>query len=79
MSICAIDASFSATRWSSAVHVGERNINVSERMAEHKRPAIFSGIVTSFSIYICVMIVAVHPTGWFLKYTGEFVSIFPRR
>ena len=30
-------------------------------------------------IYICVMIVAVHPTGWFLKYTGEFVSIFPRR
>ena len=48
---------------SSGVHVGERNISVSDRIAEHSRPAIFGSISTLCSWYICVMMVAVQPSG----------------
>jgi len=62
---------------SSDVHVGDLKINVSEMIAEHRSPAIVGVISTSFSLYIWYTIVAVHPTGWFLKNTGPIVSIFP--
>ena len=63
MSRPAIFASSSAAMRSSGVHVGERNISVSDRIAEHSRPAIFGSISTLCSWYICVMMVAVQPSG----------------
>ena len=45
----AIFASSSAAMRSSGVQVGERNISVSDRIAEHSRPAIFGSISMFFS------------------------------
>ena len=46
MSRPAICASSSAAARSSGVQVGERNISVSDRIAEHSSPAIFGSIGT---------------------------------
>ena len=43
--------------------VGERNISVSERMADNRSPAMAGFGVTPFSSYIFATIVAVDPSG----------------
>ena len=52
ISMPAISASFVAASLSNSVQVGERNIRVSEIIAEHIRPANEGVISTPFSQYI---------------------------
>ena len=49
MSTLAISASASAAALSFGVQVGERNMSVSERIAESMSPAMFAGISTPVS------------------------------
>ena len=77
--IPAITASSFAAPTSLGVQVGERNISVSERIAEHRRPAISFGISMPRSRNIVVRIVAVQPTGSPRKKTGCSVSTVPIR
>ena len=79
MSTPAIFARRLAAFTSTGVQVGLRNTSVSERMAASSRPAVFCGMVTPFSSYIWVTMVAVQPTGWLRKYTGPLVSRLPMR